>query len=66
MLEWLLLEDDRGLSASFQVIPVEPKHIRGAEKGRESPKQGEQAPDKHGATPPAITARLPAPTVLSE
>lgn len=30
---WLLVEDDRGLSASFRVLPVEPKHIRGAGGG---------------------------------
>lgn len=43
MLGWLLREDDQGLSASFHVIPVERKHIRGADGGRESPKLGEHA-----------------------
>ena len=42
-MRWLLLEDDRGLSASFDVIPVESKHIRGADGERESPKLGEHA-----------------------
>lgn len=43
MLGCLLLEGDWGLSASFHVIPVEPKYIRGTGRGRESPKQREHA-----------------------
>lgn len=42
-VEVALLEDDRGLSGSFHVIPVESKHIRGTDRERESPKQGEHA-----------------------
>lgn len=53
-----------GLSASFHAIPVESKHIGGQmEEGVSEAGRACQA-DKPRAQQPAITARLPGPTIF--